>query len=219
MRPWLGRAGDAALVLHASVFVDAAGRGLGRWRCPLAPGLHAPRSMTERLLVQNFIAIPAPIFSRRAALEVGGLDEELWYTADWDFWLKLAGQGPTSYLPKPLTAFRVHPESQTMQGTSRAAEMRRQLEVVIGRHLTPRDENREVGAAARLSIEVNHALADAASGRRPDWWSLGRRVATLGLSGCRRFFRDSRLAERVLARLRARWPLLTSPAVAGAGSA
>jgi glycosyltransferase involved in cell wall biosynthesis len=217
--PLLDRAGDATLVLHPSFFVDGGGRILGRWHCPLSAGLHAPPQVVERLLVQNFIAIPAPVFSRQAALDVGGLDENLWYTADWDFWLRLAARGPTVYLAKPLTAFRVHANSQTMRGTSRAAEMRRQLEVVVDRHLAPWRRSREVAAAARLSIEVNHALAHASAGGRPDWWGLVRRFAAAGPSGCLRFLRDSRIVERVGARAWARWHGLTSVSGAGADSA
>jgi hypothetical protein len=209
LRPLVQHAARPVLLLHPSRFVNTHGRHLGFWRCPLRGGLHAPAAMLERLLVQNFIAIPAPIFSRQAALDLGGLDENLWYTADWDLWLKLAATGPTYYHSKPLTAFRVHGESQTMQGTARAAEMRRQLEVVLDRHLPLVQKRRpngpEIGAAARLSVEVNHALAGAVGGRPPAWGHLARRFLALGLSGCHRFLRDSRIVERVQARVKARW--------------
>jgi GT2 family glycosyltransferase len=208
LRPLLEQ-GGSPLVLHPSRFVNDRGRFVGLWRCPLSAGLHPSAAVTERLLVQNFIAIPAPIFSRQAALEVGGLDEALWYTADWDFWLKLAGRGPTRYVPQPLTAFRVHGGSQTMQGTSRAAEMRRQLDVVLQRHLPAWQQGQpqgpEIGPAAELSVEVNHALASAVAGRRPDWRRLAGQVLRLGWSGCHRFLRDSRIVERVQARLLAAW--------------
>lgn len=204
LRPLLDP-GTPALVLHPSRFVDARGRFLGLWRCPLSAGLHAPGRVIERLLVQNFIAIPAPIFPRQAALDVGGLDESLWYTADWDFWLKLAARGRTHYHPRPLAAFRIHGESQTMQGTARAEEMRQQLYLVLDRHLSTAIGRGEIGSAARFSIDVNHALAAAASGRRPDWLGLVRRFFTLGPGGWQRFLRDSRIVERVQARVRVRW--------------
>lgn len=202
LRPLLHNAGNDTLLLHASRFVNAHGRFLGQWRCPLSAGLNPPQRVVERLLVQNFIAMPAPIFSRHAALAVGGLDEELWYTADWDFWLKLATRGPTRYLPRPLTAFRVHADSQTMRGTSRAADMRRQLRVVLARHLGPNHENGAIASAARLSIAVNHALAAAAAGGRANWWGLAQSCLTLSADAWHRYLRDSRIAERVLARVR-----------------
>ncbi len=209
LRPLLEHAGESALVLHPTRFVNSRGQSLGLWRCPLAAGLHSSEQVIERLLVQNFIAIPAPIFSRRTALDVGGLDEKLWYTADWDLWLKLAARGTTFYHTKPLAAFRVHGGSQTMQGTTRADEMRRQLEVVLNRHLTLWQQRRpgysRIGAVARLSVELNHVLAAVAAGRVPSWRRLVQSVLSLGLSDCHRYLRDSRIVERVQARVRASW--------------
>jgi glycosyltransferase involved in cell wall biosynthesis len=207
LRPLLQHVGGPVMFLHPAHYVDARGQFLGPWRCPLSAGQHLSERMVERLLVQNFIAIPSPVFSRQAALEVGGLDEGLWYTADWDFWLKLAARGNTVYHAKPLAAFRVHGASQTMNCTSRAAEMRRQLDVVLNRHLPPWQEARpgraEIGAVARLSVEMNQALAAGAGGSGQYLWRLARRFLALGLSGCHRYLRDSRIAERVQARVRA----------------
>jgi hypothetical protein len=208
LRQLLDREPHAALLLNPSRYIDARGAGVGLWRCPLTPGRQKPGLVVERLLVQNFIAVPAPVFSRDAALKAGGLNEQLWYTADWDFWLRLAGAGPVSYDPRPLTAFRVHSLSQTAQGIGRAAEIRRQLDLVLEQHLPPWEarypERAEVGAVARLAVEVNHALAVSAHGGRAGWRQLAWRFLNLGPSGWRRFLRDSRIIERVGARLRAR---------------
>ena len=88
------------------------------------------------MLVQNFISMPAPLFSREAALRVGGLDEDLWYTADWDFWLKLAAVGKTIYVPRALSAFRIHPHSQTVERSTQTDDFRRQLAIVLEKHIT-----------------------------------------------------------------------------------
>jgi hypothetical protein len=200
---------EAALILHPCRFIDAGGRWLGTWRCPLPAGAGGlgPDLVVERLLVQNFIAIPAPLFPRELALQIGGLDEGLWFTADWDLWLKLAAAGPTAYHPKPLAAFRIHPVSQTAVG--RAGELFRQYQAVQERHLARWEARHpghpEVGLVARLSTAVNHALASCAHSRLPDVPSLVRRFLELPLSGWHRFLRDSRIVERALARLRARW--------------
>jgi hypothetical protein len=160
------------------------------------------------LLVQNFIAVPAPLFLRKAALRVGGLDEELWYTADWDFWLKMSLAGPIFYLPKPLSAFRIHPASQTAQGVSRAGEMRKQIEVVLQRYLpvweAAHPGRHEIGRVARFSLEINHALAACAYGDRPSSLSLMGQFLALGPSGWYRFFHDSRILERLSAQIKAR---------------
>jgi hypothetical protein len=112
----------------------------------------------ERLLVQNFIALPAPLFRRETALEVGGLQEDLWYTADWDFWLKLAAVSRTVYLPMPLTGFRIHARSQTIRRSTQADEFRRQLEVVLEKHLEASDPD-DVSEVARFSAQMNVFLA------------------------------------------------------------
>ena len=67
----------------------------------------------ERLLIQNFIAIPSPVFRRNAVIDSGGLNEKLWFSADWDLWLRLGALGPVQFIAEELSAFRVHPASQT----------------------------------------------------------------------------------------------------------
>ena len=58
--------------------------------------------LIERLVVQNFIGIPAPTIRRDAYLSIGGLDDALWHTADWDQYLKLAAIGSVYYHSRPL---------------------------------------------------------------------------------------------------------------------
>jgi glycosyltransferase involved in cell wall biosynthesis len=195
------------LLLNPSWFIDANGRRVGLWRCPLPAGIALDASrVLERLLVQNFISMPAPLFSREAALEVGGLDEELWYTADWDFWLKLARLGRTIYYPQPLSSFRIHPNSQTVQNSTFSEEFRKQLETVLERHLftksDPPFDHRIIARAARYSVEVNTALAAMVHGDRSQLPRLIQRSLTLGASGWCRYIRDSRIIERVVARYR-----------------
>jgi hypothetical protein len=196
-----------ALFLHASYFIDAAGQRLGAWRCPLPPHrmLH-PDRVLESLLVQNFIAIPAPLFRREVALQVGGMDERLWYTADWDFWLKLATAGETFYDPRPLACFRIHALSQTMRQSRDGGDFRRQHEAVLDRHLPAwlrghADLRPVLAQVAEFSAEVNAALADSLHRRMPDWGNLLGLGFALGPAGWHRFLRDSRIVERVRARL------------------
>ena len=197
------------LILHSTRYIDCNNRFLGLWHCPLPAGRQDPRDVLKRLLVQNFLAIPAAVFSRRTALDIGGLDENLWYAADWDFWLKVVARGPLYYHPRPLTAFRVHGKSQTMQNTADPGEMRRQLEVVLDRYLYgggSRILNPEkVNRVARFSVELNTALAGAVGGYQQNWLGLARRFLALGPEGCQRFLRDSRIIERMKARVKARW--------------
>ncbi|MGD1918949.1 MAG: hypothetical protein ACFCAD_08660 [Pleurocapsa sp.] len=153
--------------------------------------------------MQNFIAIPSPVFNRQTALKVGALDRELWYTADWDFWLKLASQGDTYDISKSLAAFRVHGDSQTIRRSSSIAEFRQQMHSVVGRYLHPKSKS-EVAKVAFFSAEVNTTLAAMVHGESPNLIKLGLNFLALGPMGWRRYWQDSRIQERISARLKAK---------------
>jgi glycosyltransferase involved in cell wall biosynthesis len=208
----------AALFLHPSWFVRPDGRRAVLWHCSLPGGRPLPpKYVVERLLVQNFIAAPAPLFRRSTALAVGGLNPALWYAADWDFWLKLAAAGTTVYCARPLTAFRVHPLSQLVVRGGRVEEVRRQLESVLESHAAawpgPCPVNPAVLGAAYFSLELNVRLLAWYHNRRPAWLDLVGQFVRLGPANWRRFFCDSRVVERVLARVLA-GILIRRPALA-----
>lgn len=196
----------ADLIIHPVWFIDGNGRKVGRLHCPLSSegGLLQPTQIVSRLLVQDFLASTAPVFTQRAALSAGPLDESLWLNADWDFWLKLAGSGETAYHAAPLSSMRVHRESQTM---TRIDEFGRQYHEVLDRHLplwdgVLRDYN-AVAQVARFSADLNIALARWASGHPVLFGKLMAQYLALGPSGWLRYLRDSRIHERTLARIRA----------------
>src|SRR3981189_1602512 len=148
LRAALDGAPEAALVVHPSWFIDVRGARLGRWRCPLPPG---------RI---DGALVPAPLFRREKALEAGGMDESLWYTADWDLWLKLSTCGAVVHHPEPLAAFRIHPASQTAPRAERGEALRGQLETVLRRHLpAAAGADRRLASVAEFSVELNLALA------------------------------------------------------------
>jgi glycosyltransferase involved in cell wall biosynthesis len=199
--------GDFALLFHPATFVGPTGRRLGLWRCPFRKGVIPPDQFAERLLVQNFIAVPSPVFDRKVALEQGGLDESLWYTPDWDLWLRLGSIGPVRFLPEPLSAFRVHAESQTMARPRTANEFLAQMTRVLERHLATWPvhgrRRRSVERVARFSTVVNAALAAVARGQgRVALLRLVMPFLALRPSGWKRYVRDSRITDRVLSRMR-----------------
>jgi hypothetical protein len=202
------------LWVHSSWYVDGHRRRVGRLRCPLPE--RRPLSsdfVLERLLVQNFISIPSAAFPRAWAEEVSALDEGLWFTADWDFWLKLAAIGPTRYVGEPLCAYRVHPTALTMTGSLDSAGFRRQHEEVLIRHLPRWVQDRRPGRhparierAARFSVDTNVTLARLAHRQPARLAGLAAGFVRLGPPGWRRYVRDSRILERAAARVRAGIP-------------
>lgn len=206
VRQWIDADPDATLHLGNSLIVDRAGQPLGNWKCPFdSEGTLRPDLLLERLLVQNFIAAPTPVYRRDAYLAVGGLDEALWYTADWDLWLKLQAAGPVCFHREITAAFRIHGSSLTVSGSRNAAEFREQMQIVLERHL-PRllARTRTVRRASNASIEVNTALAAASRGDLTQLRSAARALLALRPADWVRFLRDSRLMDRLLPRLRAR---------------
>ena len=134
------------------------------------------------------------------------MDELLWYTPDWDIWVKLAANGPVVYHDDITTAFRIHENSLTVTGSRDASDFLRQMQIVLHRHLgriSPA-RRRRVEPVALASIRVNSSLAAASSGNVTDLFRAAGAMLSLGPSGLGRYLRDSRLHERVGSRLRAK---------------
>jgi glycosyltransferase involved in cell wall biosynthesis len=205
MRKWIE--GEPLAVLHLApcAVIDANGKTRGVWRCPV-PTIGEVKStlLLERLLVQNFIAAPAPVFRRDAWLKCGGLDASLWYTADWDIWVKLAATGSVHHHREVTIGFRIHGASLTMSGSRNIGDFVQQMQIVLERHL-PKIDRRSNGVerAARASICVNSALASAFAGDMSQLPKAAFNVLRLGPVGVHRYLRDSRIFDRVMPRVRA----------------
>jgi glycosyltransferase involved in cell wall biosynthesis len=207
LRRWLQSRPDGVMQLHSCYIIDEGGRRLGLWRCPLPAG-DAPvptKLWYQRLLVQNFVGIPTPTIRRDAYLGVGGLDESLWYTADWDLYLKLASTGDIYYHANPLACFRVHKNSLTVLGSRNGVDFKAQHSIVVDRYSNRVNSEirEETLRLARVSIEVNTALAAAIAG---NFAAIGKAIyATLSLGprGMRQYLFCSRIVDRVIPRLRA----------------
>lgn len=199
---------EGAMVFHNAVFIGPDGQRLGPWKCPFSAGVVSPSQFVEHLLIQNFIAITSPVFRRDAALDSGGMDDSLWFTADWDLWLRLGAMGPVRFLDEPLTAFRVHSSSQTVARNIQQGEWEHQLATVFDRHFArwpaPKKTRQKVRRAAMASNLANATLASRFRGESGDLARLLLRLLVLGPSGWRRYLRDSRILERVGARLKVR---------------
>jgi glycosyltransferase involved in cell wall biosynthesis len=204
LRAALAEAPGCAMSVGPSTFIGPAGQALGRWRLPFAAGLHDGAQFAASMVVQNTIAIPSPVIRRDAWLAVGGMDEPLWYTADWDLYLKLAGHGPVHVRAAATTAFRLHRSSLTITGSRRQDDFRTQQETVLDRHLPalPQAARRRQEGLARAAIATNCALAARAAGQPGGLVRALRTVARLGPLGITRFLHATRLIDRTLPRLR-----------------
>jgi hypothetical protein len=148
----------------------------------------------------------SPVFQRRAAIDSGGLDLSLWLAADWDLWLRLGAKGRVRFIDETLTAFRVHPTSQTASRKVSPDEWKEQLKTVFDRnakncHVAGMRRSR-LERAAMASIAVNSALALASRGEPYHPIATLIELLKLGPMGWHKYLRDSRIIERVSSRLK-----------------
>jgi glycosyltransferase involved in cell wall biosynthesis len=209
VRSWIAARPDAALHLAPTAIIDKDDKVRGIWRCPLPDGADPidRTALLEKLLVQNFVAVPSPIIRRDAWLASGGLDLDLWYTGDWDMWIKLALQGDVLYHDIVTAAFRIHGASATSTGSRAKGDFEAQHRVVVERHIAaiPADRRAGVRRLADASIAVNTALAAAANGQPGSIGAALGSVLGLGPVGAGRYLHRSRIMDRVLPRLRAKF--------------
>lgn len=198
VRSALAAGAGAAMSIAPSRFVGPDGRDIGCWNLPFAPGIHTGGAIAETLVVQNTIAIPSPVIARDAWLACGGLDDALWFSADWDLYLKLAQCGDVLVRPRATTAFRLHGGSLTMTGSRDLADYRRQHEIVLARYLAP---DAPAARRARASVDLNCALAAAARGQARHLPAALLRLAALGPAGMWRCLAETRLIDRLRPRL------------------
>ncbi|MGD0461440.1 MAG: glycosyltransferase family 2 protein [Tepidisphaeraceae bacterium] len=70
----------------------------------------------KSLLRMNFISQPAVFWRRSFGLSVGELDESLYWTMDYDLWLRMAQRCPPLVIDSTLARFRVHDSSKSRGG-------------------------------------------------------------------------------------------------------
>lgn len=171
----------AALVYGGATFVDAGGQVIGP--CEYV------RPFDRRLMLAwgDVVAQPAAFFSRRSFEAIGGLDESLRWTLDYDLWLKLSQVGPVVHLPDRLARYRWTGENKTARGgLDRLAEIER----VARRHGGS-------GLPAAFRIERAKAWLHEARGR-------GSRRGWSRLPAIAWAFRDAAASLPALAHVR--WP-------------
>jgi GT2 family glycosyltransferase len=197
---------DGALIVHDALYVGPNGEEIGPWTCPFVAGVIPASRFLERLLIQNFLAMPSPVFRRSELISSGGMDEALWFSADWDLWLRLAARGPVRFIAEKLGAFRVHPASQTAARKLLPNEWEQQLSTVLFRHLKTwpvmGKTRATVERVAMASIAVNSALSAASRGETVRSLPVVLQLLALGPAGWHRYLRDSRIVQRVRSRLK-----------------
>lgn len=203
LRAALERHPEAGLLFHSVRFVDPESQPLGEWRAPLPPDrLLESTELLEHLIIQNFISCPAPVL--RKDLLGTGIDPTLWYTGDWDLYLRVAATTRSVYIDELLADFRLHTGSLTVQRSRSGADFRTQLDLIPERFAArlPEAQRARLLRIARFSNAVNVALAGAFHGQFGSLLGVVPRAAGLCPRDFVRYWQDSRILERTTARMR-----------------
>jgi glycosyltransferase involved in cell wall biosynthesis len=70
----------------------------------------------KSLLRMNFISQPAVFWRKSFGSSIGQLDESLYWTMDYDLWLRMAQARPPLIINQTLASFRVHDSSKSRGG-------------------------------------------------------------------------------------------------------
>lgn len=106
---------DAVLVFSASNVVDAQGKILMRRRPFHGDFICDGKRMAKRSFRSgNVYGEPSNVlFCRKTSRQTGEFNHRLFYTSDWDYWLRLSMEGKVAYMDEYLTNFRVSGSSAT----------------------------------------------------------------------------------------------------------
>lgn len=78
----------------------------------------------ERLASEQRIMTPSIIVRREAYEQLGGFDERLACSEDWEMWVRIAAHYPIWYESEPLAVYRMHMDSNTGRHTRSAEDIR-----------------------------------------------------------------------------------------------
>lgn len=112
----------------------------------------------ERIGASNRTAFAAILVKRNAYEEIGGYHPELFHTADWEMWKRLASYYPAAYQPEILASYRIHSASDSFRLVKSGANIvdaRRSIK--ISENYLPTDKVNKMSLQARRILS-SHAL-------------------------------------------------------------
>lgn len=131
------------------IFTDAQGRyhSVANLEQPKSGILH---NWLDRLATEQRIMTPSIVVRRDVYEMLGGFDERLVCTEDWEMWVRIAAQYPIWYEAEPLAVYRMHEESNTGRHIRSGADMRyTRMAIKIFKSYLPRERAEMVTRKAR----------------------------------------------------------------------
>lgn len=118
--------------------VYARARGMDEHGRPLSQLIGAPEKFPgatlKSLLYSDFVAPTAVIYRRACIEQIGGYDESLPGTEDWDAWIRMAEHCRFGFVPRVLARYRFHGGNATGANSPRALQLLRDRERVLEKY-------------------------------------------------------------------------------------
>lgn len=110
----------------------------------------------ERLASEQRIMTPSIVVRREAYEKLGGFDQRLICSEDWEMWVRIAANYPIWYEVEPLAAYRIHNNSNTGRHIRTGEDMRYTRKAIsIFKSYLPRAISEKVAKKARETYALS----------------------------------------------------------------
>lgn len=167
--------------------IDAEGGALPYYDIP-----HYSGHVTAQLLLDNFVPFPTAVARTDLVRRMGGFDENLTMSIDYDLWLRISVDHDFFFVPERLANYRVWAGQMSLKEGERLDNFFRLLDRFIERY--PHAVSRRDVDQAYAHVHVTRGFWHARNGRNADAWRDYRRAAG-------RHLFDERLWRRMIALL------------------
>lgn len=128
---------EVGMVSCAAVTIDERNEWRGVNMAPRPPYDGIVENAAHEIAKGCVLIAPTAVIARRIWEQIGGLDPNLMYAADWDLWSRIAAVAPIGYIRRPLLLYRDHHSgSQTtkmLMNGRRGEEVLRTIETNVRR--------------------------------------------------------------------------------------
>jgi glycosyltransferase involved in cell wall biosynthesis len=139
---------DCDIVYGDGVRVDVDGVELGPYR---ARAIHRVAEIVTH--PASFVLQPTLLFRRQLFLDVGGLNESLHYSMDYELWIRMFGAArSTRYIPQVIACARYHQDAKSVAAMGKQIREVTRVKRDFARRLSlgPLDQARMYGGIASL---------------------------------------------------------------------
>jgi hypothetical protein len=110
----------------------------------------------ERLATQQRIMTPSIVVRRDVYERLGGFDQRLICSEDWEMWVRIAANYPIWYEVEPLALYRMHENSNTGRHIRTAEDMRyTRLAIELFEHYLPKTRAQHITRIARETYALS----------------------------------------------------------------